>query len=89
MNIEIKDCLTLNDNKTYTVVSKANWQNKVYYLLVDIDCMENILFCYGNEQRKSMIEEKDKETIRRLLPLFLENVPKEIKEAINKIMAKL
>lgn len=89
MNIEIKDCLTLNDNKTYIVASKANWQNKIYYLLADIDCMENILFCYENEQRKSMIEEKDKETIRRLLPLFLENVPKEIKEAINKITAQL
>ena len=35
MNIEIKDTLTLDDDKSYVVVSKVNYQNNTYLYLIE------------------------------------------------------
>lgn len=37
MDIEKKDIITLSDNHEYGVVSIANYNNKKYYYLVDIN----------------------------------------------------
>lgn len=69
MEINNKDILTLDDNNEYVVVSKANYDNKIYYYLVDIANDKNIKFCYIYED--NLIEVSDNELITKLLPLFL------------------
>ena len=68
--IDIKDILTLDDNNTYTVVSKVNYKNETYYYLVDNNNLENLKFCY--KKNNDLIELTDKSFITELLPLFLE-----------------
>lgn len=70
MNIDIKDRVTLNDNNEYVVVSKTNYQNKIYYYLVDMNNNENIKFCV-EISNNSLSEVIDKPLIQKLLPLFI------------------
>ena len=84
MNIDIKDTLTLSDNNKYVVASKTSYNNKIYYYLIDPTNYANIKFC--EEDKNELIEIKDKETIKKLLPLFIKaarNVIKEIQEEQN------
>ena len=46
MNINIKDILTLSDDNRYVVISKAQYENKQYLYLIDINNNENMKFCY-------------------------------------------
>ena len=68
--IDIKDVLTLADKNDYVVVSKINYENKIYYYLVDINKNDNLKFCY--EDNNELVEIEDKEFTTKLLPLFLE-----------------
>ena len=70
MNINIKDILTLSDDNRYVVISKAQYENKQYLYLIDINNNENMKFCYinGNE----IIESNNKELNTKLIPLFYE-----------------
>ena len=72
MNIDINDLLTLNDNKEYVVVSKANYEGSNYYYLIDKDSPENVMFCYedGNE----LVEIEDKDLTAKIIPLLLEPI---------------
>ena len=76
MIINIKDILRLNDNNQYVVVSKANYENKIYYYIVDNNDPKNLKFCYedGNE----LVEIEDKNLITKLLPIFYEAVKDEL-----------
>ena len=71
MGIDIKDIITLSDDNEYVVVSKTDYQNQIYYYLMDKNSKENIKFCVENSSNSSLIEVEDKELIQRLLPLFL------------------
>jgi len=87
MNVNIKDTITLSDDNSYVVTSKANYQNGIYYYLVDIDNMENIKFCIENIKNTSLIEVDDKDLIKQLLPLFIEATSKSItKEDIDLLL---
>ena len=46
MNIDIKDIITLSDDNEYIVTSKAVYDNKIYYFLVDINDNSNMKFLY-------------------------------------------
>ena len=70
MMIDIKDILTLDDKNDYVVVSKINYENKIYYYLVDINNNDNLKFCY--EDNNELVEIEDKELTTKLLPMFLE-----------------
>lgn len=72
MNIDINDLLTLNDNKEYVVVSKANYEGSNYYYLIDKDSPENVMFCYedGNE----LVEIEDRDLTAKIIPLLLEPI---------------
>lgn len=76
MIINIKDTLVLDDDNEYVVVSKVNYDNKIYYYLIDKNNIANVKFCYGNND--SLIELNDKELVTILLPLFLEAAQDEI-----------
>jgi hypothetical protein len=76
MTINIKDILTLSDNNDYVVVSKANYENKTYYYLIDKLDSGKILFCY--QDNDELVEVRDKDLNTKLLPLFLKGSLKEI-----------
>lgn len=70
MTINIKDLLLLDDDNEYVVVSKVNYENKVYYYLIDKNNLTNVKFCYQDIDK--LIELDDKVLTTKLLPLFLE-----------------
>lgn len=80
MNIDIRDIITLDDNKEYVVISIANYQNKIYYYLIDQSNAANVKFCLENSKKNSLIEIKDSHLIQALLPLFANNVKNYITE---------
>lgn len=69
MEIEIKDTLTLDDGCEYVVVSKVNYESKIYLYLVNEK--GKMLFCLLNNE--SLKEIKDEKLIAKLIPLFLKN----------------
>ena len=79
--IDIKDTIALSDKNEYVVVSKANYNDKVYYYLIDKNDSRNIMFCY--QDNNQMIELTDKDLIFKLLPLFLEASKNELKDIIE------
>ena len=80
MNIDIKDRITLDDDCEYVVVSKVNYENKIYYYIIDINNNTNLKFCY--EDKDELVELNDKELTTKLLPLFFDKVKNEL--PINK-----
>ena len=76
MIINIKDTLTLDDNNQYVVVSKINYDNKIYYCLINNSSNTNLKFCI--EENEELVEIVDSELIVKLLPLFIEAAKKEI-----------
>ena len=79
--IDIKDTIALSDKNEYIVVSKANYNDKVYYYLIDKNDSGNIMFCY--QDNNQMVELTDKDLIVKLLPLFLEASKNELKDIIE------
>ncbi len=73
MNIDIKDIITLDDNCSYVVASKANYQNQTYYYLIDEKNNSNIKFCYEDLENNCLFENDDEELNQKLLPLFYKN----------------
>ena len=74
MNIEIKDVVTLSDNRSYVVCSKIEYQGSHYLYLMDLENNENIKFCKETQKDNKTIvfEIEDKELLQQLLPLFFE-----------------
>lgn len=64
----MRDIITLSDNNEYVVTSKINYENKIYYFLVDKNNVSNIKFCY--EDKDELVESLDKDLNTKLLPLF-------------------
>lgn len=78
MDIDIKDIIYLNDGNKYVVVSKTNYNNKIYYFLVDPTNNSNIKFC--EVDNNELVEIENQETIKSLLPLFTITMNKALKE---------
>ncbi len=57
--MKIKDVLTLSDNNNYVVASIADYDNKTYLCLVDINNNDNKKFCYLNKDEVIIIEQED------------------------------
>ena len=73
MNIDTKDTITLNDNNEYVVISKINYQDSIYYYLIDLNNNENVKFCAESKSKEStLIDIEDQTLIQSLLPMFLE-----------------
>ena len=79
--IDIKDTIALSDNNEYVVVSKANYNDRVYYYLIDKNDSGNIMFCY--QDNNQMVELTDKDLVVKLLPSFLEASKNELKDIIE------
>ena len=57
--LDIKDILTLSDKNEYVIVSKADYDNKTYLYLVDINDNKNIKFGYIDSDDRVIVN-KDK-----------------------------
>lgn len=71
MNVEVKDVLTLSDQKEYMVMGMINHRGRDYMYIVDIHDSKNIKFCYQDNDELVVI--KDQELISLLLPLLLKS----------------
>lgn len=91
MNIEIEDILTLDDDKNYIVVSKANIENINYYYLVQDSDTPTTIFCY--EDKDELVEIIDAEKIREIIPYLYKAIRnkiapeklKELEKSLNNI----
>ncbi len=77
MNINIKDTLLLSDNNEYVVINKLNYNEKTYLFLVNKN-MEDIKFCYQDNDEVVLVENSD--TIKNLMALFLKDLVKKANE---------
>lgn len=78
MIIDIKDAITLDDNNTYVVVSKVEYEGKSYFYLLDEKDNTNLKFCY--QDNDELVELNDKELTTKLLPLFYEAAKNEFEK---------
>lgn len=76
MNINIKDIVTLSDDIKYMVISKSTYENKIYYLFMDINNSMNVKVL--EEKDNKLIEINDKGLIKKILPSLYNEVKKEI-----------
>lgn len=79
MNIDIKDVITLDGKEKYIVTSKTNYENKIYYLLVNENNISDVKFCY-EKGNNVLAESEDKDINQKLLPLFLKASREAIKD---------
>lgn len=79
MDIDIKDVITLDGKEKYVVASKANYQNKIYYLLVNEKDMSDVKFCY-EKGNNVLVESEDSDINQNLLTLFLKASREAIKD---------
>lgn len=70
--IDVKDVLTLEDDKKYVVVSKIDYENKVYFYLVGVEEITDVKFGYLDNDE--FVEINDKELVTKLLPHFYKDV---------------
>ena len=70
--IDVKDVLTLEDDKKYVVVSKIDYENKVYFYLVGVEEITDVKFGYIDNDE--FVEINDKELVTKLLPHFYKDV---------------
>lgn len=74
--IDVKDVLTLEDDKKYVVVSKIDYENKVYFYLVGVEEITDVKFGYIDNNE--FVEINDKELVTKLLPHFYKDVKKNL-----------
>ncbi len=70
--IDVKDVLTLEDDKKYVVISKIDYENKVYFYLVGVEEITDVKFGYLDNDE--FVEINDKELVTKLLPHFYKDV---------------
>lgn len=76
--MKIKDVLTLSDNNNYVVASIADYDNKTYLCLVDINNNDNQKFCYLNKDEVIIIEKEDMNEI--VLLKLMNNIVKTLND---------
>ena len=72
MTINKNDLLTLDDGNEYLVVSKALYQNKEYYYIININDNSCIKFCYLDNGQ--LVELNDGNLAKKIIPLFKKNL---------------
>ena len=73
--INVKDVVTLDDNKEYCVASKTIFEYNTYYFLVDLNDTKNIKICRESIENNSLIltEVEDTNLIQKLFFAFNES----------------
>ena len=68
MNLDIRDVVVLEDNNEYVISSKIEYENKIYYYMVDMNNIKNFKFCY--EDKDELVEITDEKKKTRLMLVF-------------------
>lgn len=76
--LNVKDLVTLDDEKTYVVSSKAKYKDKTYYILIDFNSKKDVKFVY--ELEGELILEEDEKLLKKIMPLFIKSSLMAIKE---------
>lgn len=71
--IDVRDSLTLSDNNEYLVVSKFDYNGKIYYYLSDIKNIGRVKFCYL-ENTETLVEVTDNKLIQKLMLIAVKNM---------------
>lgn len=74
--INIKDTLVLDNDNEYVVVSKTNYNDKIYYYILNNNDNSDFKFCY--QENDELIEIEDDKLIKELIPLFFNSVKEEL-----------
>lgn len=81
MDIQIKDTVTLSDDKEYVVLSKVEYEGKTYYCIADLNDEKNVRVC---EERKFYLVDVENIPLKqKLLPLFANEAKKELEKMKN------
>ena len=82
--LESRDIVKLDNNVDYIVVSKVEYEGKIYYYLLEINGT-NVLICY--ERNDELVDVKDKELCGTLIDMFakqeLSTISPEEKERVE------
>lgn len=70
--INIKDTLVLDDDNEYVVVSKANYNDKTYYYIINNN--DNSDFKFRYQENDELVEIENDKLIKVLIPLFFNSV---------------
>ena len=68
----IKEIVTLSDQNDYQVVSKVDYEYRIYYYLVDINDISNVKLLYENGDKLTEVD--DSELVSTLLPMFYNEI---------------
>ena len=81
MNLEIKDIITLEDDKEYLITSIATYENDDYFYLVDINEHSNVKFCklLVNNDADFLLEIEDDNLLAQIIPILLSTIQDEIR----------
>lgn len=74
MNIEMRDTITLDDNKDYLVVGKANYKDTDYLFLIELEELTLKFAALAGSQVLLLNNKTDKALIGELFPLFAQNI---------------
>lgn len=69
--MDIKDVVTLDDGNRYLVASKAVYEDKLYYLLMNKENNELMTVYVDNDE---LVESEDLDVNTELVPLFYETL---------------
>lgn len=88
MNINEKDIIILDDNNSYIIVKKIDYNSKKYYYISDINNKENMKYLYedGNE----LVEIEDEQELENVIIKMYETVDmddllRELKEQLEEL----
>lgn len=79
--INLRNIITLSDDNEYIVVGKIDYEDTIYYYLVDINKNDNFKFCYQKDD--GLVELNDSNLIKELIPLFSKQAMEEINNYIK------
>lgn len=79
--MDVTDILSLSDGKDYIIVSKTDYDHKIYLCLVDINDNKNIKFCYLDNDEVVVVK---KENLSEVLVLKLLRGMSKIADLIKK-----
>ncbi len=79
--INLRNIITLSDDNEYIVVGKIDYEDTIYYYLVDINKNDNVKFCYQKDD--GLVELNDSNLIKELIPLFSKQAMEEINNYIK------
>lgn len=76
MKYEIKDVVTLGDDKQYIVMSTAEFENKRYLFLINLENEKDFKIC--EEDNEELYEIDDKDLISKVVPILHKKLVDEI-----------